>query len=257
MARAWTTMLMGAGLLLGAWPGGTVAAQTTGRMQVRAAEVRAVQAELQALRVELQRSTHEIGAAGFDLQARAAELRAVQTAMQRARPVPAARPARPASPGAWVAGGDALAAVPEGWLPQDPADSLYRAAREQLRERRYEQAARTFASIRTEFPRSGYVGDSFYFEALARSRLEGAEQRRRALALLIEQRREHPDAATVSDSRTLSVRIESELARQGDARAAEAVMRAAGAAADDPVGCDPEEQALRAAALSALLQMDG
>ncbi len=145
--------------------------------------------------------------------------------------------------------------APEAWLPQDPADSLYRAARARLNDRRYAEAARTFAEIRTDYPRSGYVGDAYYFEALARSRVGAQQELRVALELLAAQRERHPQAATVADARALAVRIESQLARRGDADAAEALMGAARGGASQ-VACDDEEQALRATALSALLQMD-
>lgn len=151
--------------------------------------------------------------------------------------------------------------APEGWLPQDPADSLYRAARGQLNDRRYSDAARIFASLRSDYPRSGYVGDAHYFEAFARSRVGGQGQLRAALSLLETQRREYPQAATVADARALSVRIESELARRGDAQAAESLMGAARGSGQQgqsggQVACDEEEQSMRVTALSALLQMD-
>lgn len=161
--------------------------------------------------------------------------------------------------GGAVRGLDALPAerAPESWLPQDPADSLYRAARTRLNDRRYAEAARTFAAIRSEYPRSGYVGDAFYFEALARSRVGGQEQLRTALDLLATQRQHHSQAATVADARSLQLRIESELARRGDAQAAESINRAAqGVASQGQVACDEEDQAMRATALSALLHLD-
>jgi HEAT repeat protein len=147
-------------------------------------------------------------------------------------------------------------AAPRAWLPQDPADSLYREARGRLNARRYAEAARAFAAIRSEYPRSGYVGDAFYFEALARSRMGAQVELRSALELLSVQRREHPAAASVDDARALAVRIEGQLARRGDAMAAEALVEAARGRTDMQVACDPEEQELRATALSALLQMD-
>ncbi|MEQ9569535.1 MAG: hypothetical protein RLN75_05050, partial [Longimicrobiales bacterium] len=147
------------------------------------------------------------------------------------------------------------AAIPEAWLPQDPADSLYRAARSRLNDRRYAEAARLFAEIRGDYPRSGYVGDAFYFEALARSRVGAQRELRTALELLAVQRREHPGAATAADARALAVRIESQLARNGDARAAESLVGAA-RGGDAQVACDDDDQAMRATALSALLQMD-
>ncbi len=183
--------------------------------------------------------------------------------------------------------------IPEAWLPQDPADSLYRAARSRLNARAYADAARGFSTIRSDYPRSGYVPDAYYFEALARSRMGARNELRRALELLSVQRVDHPEAASIEDARALAVRIEAQLARRGDAQAAEALIGAARGvgtiatgqgrvAAGRPVyasgratalgarrgslntegslssqaACDEEDQALRATALSALLQMD-
>lgn len=154
---------------------------------------------------------------------------------------------------------EARALAPEAWLPQDPADSLYREARSRLNARRYAEAARLFEEIRAEYPRSGYVGDAFYFEALARSRVGARAELQAALELLAAQRSAHPSAATANDARALAVRIEGQLARRGDAQAAESLVGAArgtaGGAASQ-TACDEDDQALRATALSALLQMD-
>jgi HEAT repeat protein len=60
---------------------------------------------------------------------------------------------------------------------------------------------------------------------------------------------EHPRAGTLADARELKVRVESQLARQGDARAAAAITQQA----TDPCGPDQE---LRAAALNALMNMN-
>ena len=144
----------------------------------------------------------------------------------------------------------------QAWLPQDPADSLYRAARGRLSARRYAEAAQAFAEIRYDYPRSGYVSDAYYFEALARSRMGAQTDLRRALELLSVQSREHPAAASLAEARALAVRIESQLAQRGDAMAAEALVGTARGRSGPQVACDDEDQALRATALSALLQMD-
>lgn len=147
-------------------------------------------------------------------------------------------------------GVDGRAAVPAPWLAQDPADSLYRAARERLNGGRYEAAAALFQEIRDRHPRSGYVGDSYYFQALALQRAGGSQRLERALALLSEQARRYEETATARDARALEVRIRGDLARGGDAEAAASITRQATAP------CEGEEQEMRSAALSALLQMD-
>jgi HEAT repeat protein len=141
------------------------------------------------------------------------------------------------------------ASPPEPWIQEDPASRLYQAAREALNRRRYEEAAETFAEIRDRYPRSGYVPDSYYWQAFALYRQGGRSNLRLATELLHAQGDEYPDAATGSDADALVVRIEAQLARRGDADAAEAIAREAAGPCD-------EEQEVRLAALSALLNMN-
>ena len=63
--------------------------------------------------------------------------------------------------------------APLPWLWNDPADSLYRAARETLNRREYRQAATLFGEIPNRFPRSGYAADALYWKAFALYRLGG------------------------------------------------------------------------------------
>jgi HEAT repeat protein len=157
--------------------------------------------------------------------------------------VAAAEAARTALP----AFGDA---VPAAWLQEDPADSLYRAARDALNRRDFEHAAQLFGAIRVRYPRSGYVPDSYYFQALALQREGGREAEQRAIALLDQQERDHPKAGTRADAAQLRARLLGARAQAGDAKAAAAVETAARA------GCDQSDQELRATALSALISMD-
>jgi HEAT repeat protein len=152
------------------------------------------------------------------------------------------------SGGGWVAS-DAQAAPPEAWLQEDPASPLYQSAREALNRRRYEDAARMFAEIRDRYPRSGYVPDSYYWQAFALQRAGGQRNLRAATELLEVQADDHPEASTRADARSLMVRIEAQLARGGDADAAEAIARQA----SGPCG---EDQDARLAALSALMNMN-
>jgi HEAT repeat protein len=140
--------------------------------------------------------------------------------------------------------------APEPWLQVDPADSVYRAAREALNRREFERAAGLFGSIRARFPSSGYAPDSYYFQALALQRLGVREAEQRAIALLDEQRQRHASAATRADADQLRIRLQGALAQGGDPTAAAAVEDAARAA------CDDSDQELRATALSALMGMD-
>ena len=52
----------------------------------------------------------------------------------------------------------------------------YTRARELLNDRRYREAAAAFAALREQHPRSGYVGDSYYWQAFALHREGGRER---------------------------------------------------------------------------------
>jgi hypothetical protein len=53
------------------------------------------------------------------------------------------------------------------WIQGDPADSVYRVAREALNRREYPKAADLFARIAEKYPRSGYAPDALYWQAFA------------------------------------------------------------------------------------------
>ncbi len=160
-------------------------------------------------------------------------------------------------------------AAPAAWLPDDPADSIYRAAREALNKGQYRAAAEAFAQLSRRYPRSGYSADALYWEAFARYRIGGDEQLKQALARLEDQSRRYPKAGTRGDAEALATRIRGELARRGDASSAEAVARSADRAAtegrlsttrwrersDDQDVCDDDSD-VKLAALNAVLQMD-
>jgi HEAT repeat protein len=149
-----------------------------------------------------------------------------------------------------IAGSNAERVVaPEAWLQEDPGARAYRAAREALNARRYREAAEFFAQMRADYPQSGYVPDSYYYQAFAMYREQSRESYQRAMELLRHQLQNHPDASTRADADELRVRIEAALARRGDSEAAAAIAQQA----QDPCG---EEQEVRLAALSALLNMN-
>ena len=135
--------------------------------------------------------------------------------------------------------------APEPWLQQDPADSLYRSARDALNRRDFQRAADLFAQIRSRYPRSGYAADSYYFQAFALQRLGGNAREQRALALLDQQRDRHPDAASRSDSDQLRARLTAAVSQNG------------GSSARPQVACSQEDQGIREAALQALISMEG
>src|SRR5206468_435700 len=120
------------------------------------------------------------------------------------------------------------------WQADDPADSLYRAAREQLNRGDYRTAARSFALIVERYPKSTYAGDAMYWQAYAYYSIGESSQLREALRVLDEQRRRYPKAATRGDADALSVRVKGTLARQGDATSAEDIAKAAKGTSQQP-----------------------
>jgi HEAT repeat protein len=156
---------------------------------------------------------------------------------------------------------DSIASVaPAPWLQGDPADSLYRIAREALSKNQYARAATLFAELVRKHPKSGYAGDALYWQAFAQYRVGGEDNLKKALAVLEMQRTKYPAAATRGDGEALATRIQGSLAREGDPGAAEAVIRE-GESATTPGGragpgnCDDESD-VKMAALNAVLQMD-
>jgi len=143
----------------------------------------------------------------------------------------------------------AFETAPAPWLQQDPASKVYTDGREALNARRYQEAADAYSSIRRDYPSSGYVADSYYYQAFALYRLGSRSQLREARGLLETQTTEYPTANTLSDSKELMIRLDSQLASQGDAAAAASIAQQVA----DPCGPDQE---VRVAALQALLNMN-
>lgn len=146
---------------------------------------------------------------------------------------------------------------PEAWRADDPADSLYRAGREQLNRGDYRAAARTFARITDQFPQSAYAGDALYWQAFANYSVGTTAALRDAVRALDVMRARYPKASTRGDADALAVRVRGALAKGGDPQAAESV---ADIASQEPKPCtsprggDDDDE--RMAALNALLQMN-
>ncbi len=145
--------------------------------------------------------------------------------------------------------------------PQDPADSLYRAAVQRLNQDEYRRAAEMFARIQARYPRSNYAAQALYYQAFALYRNGREEDLRAGLdALRLLQERYADAYRSLSEAQTLSARIQGELARRGDSRAAEDIARRAGEIRDrvrperQGQACQGEDE-MRLAALNALLQM--
>jgi HEAT repeat protein len=128
------------------------------------------------------------------------------------------------------------------WFPQDTVAALYRRAREQFNRADYVQAARLFRALRDGYASSQYVPQAMYYEAFALYRIAGDDNFRRALEVLQMRQDRFPDAPR-GDARELAVRIEGELARQGDAEAAEELAWLA--ASDQERAASDQERAAR------------
>lgn len=141
--------------------------------------------------------------------------------------------------------------VPSAWADQDPADALYREARQALNSGKYANAADLFDRIRTQYSQSEYTPDSYYWEAFARYKTDDTDELETALDLLRRQERRYPGAATRDEARSLAVLVEGKLAERGDATAAQNITRMS-----QEQGCPEEEDDVRVMALNALLNMD-
>jgi HEAT repeat protein/TolA-binding protein len=140
------------------------------------------------------------------------------------------------------------------WLQGDPADSLYKSARELLNRGEWRRAATAFADLPQKFPNSGYASDAMYWQAFALYRIGGTEDLRAALRLLETQVSKYPQARTRSDASTLATRVRGTLASRGDASAREAIQKQVSEGGEQ--ACDREDQEVRAEALKALAQSD-
>jgi len=151
----------------------------------------------------------------------------------------------------------------ERLYPQDPADSLYRAARETLNRNSYRRAAEMFREVYRRYPQSSYAAQSLYYQAFALYRSGRERDLRDAERALSRLQREYAESeGALKEAEALLARVQGELARRGDREAAEEVAataigighsRGTGSAAQ---ACESEEDEIRMAALNALMQMD-
>jgi HEAT repeat protein len=135
-------------------------------------------------------------------------------------------------------------AVREQWFTDDPADSLYRAARETLNKGDYRRAATLFRQVVDRYPQSSYIADALYYQAFALARLGTDKDLRQALVVLDEQRKRFPEAADGADVRTLVTRIQGQLAKNGDPAAVKSLIDAAKGVDDLAKGADDMHQDL-------------
>jgi HEAT repeat protein len=144
--------------------------------------------------------------------------------------------------------------VPVGQYPDDPADSLYTAARAAMAQQRYARAAELFHEIRSRYPSSSYASDAAYYEAFSRSRIGDLDNLRQAYGILSE-------AATAlsKDAAALQARVCGQLVQKGDASCKQRLVSRADQGKEPTANsgkCPTENDDIRLAALNALLQVD-
>ena len=76
----------------------------------------------------------------------------------------------------------------------DPADSLYRLARQALNDGDSRRAAQLFLDLQRRYPQSQYVADAMYFQAFALTRAGGEKDLRAARSVLENQLKKFPSA---------------------------------------------------------------
>src|SRR5690349_1237771 len=115
-----------------------------------------------------------------------------------------------------VAQSPSLAGVPRfNVVTQDPADSLYRAARDAMTRGDYNQASNLFGQVVSKYPNASVADEAMYYQAFAMYRLGGKEKLKSARDVLTKLKNKYPDFAR-GEPATLRTRICGELARQGD-----------------------------------------
>ncbi len=169
-----------------------------------------------------------------------------------------ASPARFADRALTIASGDGFDGVQlnqfprQAWVQSDPADSLYRQAREQLNRGDYRKAAALFKDIPSKFPNSAYAADALYWQAFSLYRIGGTAEMQEALSALELQRAKYPSLRSQSDPSALAARIAAGLSTRGLSN--DPMVKRALAAGGN--SCDKEEQSVQAEALGALMQTD-
>ena len=162
---------------------------------------------------------------------------------------------------------------PAPWAQGDPADSVYRLAREALGRGDYGRAARLFAEIPAKYPKSAYQNEAIYYEALMRYKVGTTDELKQAAKVLEPLVKSGASSTSTSvnvqgqqsgftfarrntsDSEIMAlyVRINGALAQRGDAGARKKIEDL-GSGPNAP--CDQEDIQVRTEALNALSQMD-
>jgi len=115
---------------------------------------------------------------------------------------------------------------PAPWAKADPADSLYRLAREALSRGDYKRAAEIFHRIPERYPQSAYAGQALYYEAFALYRSGGDDDLNTARDRLNQLKGRYP-AIAKKDGAPLLTRVCGELAKRGDESCAASIGKTA------------------------------
>ena len=156
-------------------------------------------------------------------------------------------------------------AGPELPEPQqgDPADSLYRRAREALNRRSYTQAADLFRQVADRYPKSPSAPSAMYFRAFSLYQTESLDRMREARDVLTALPKKYPNA-DLADAKALRAQVCGKLAQRGDANCAAEIRTTADRTPSSNEGrqgaqgarCSEDDDDERVVALNALLQMD-
>jgi len=143
--------------------------------------------------------------------------------------------------------------APQGWAPQDPADSLYRMAQQAMNRGDYRRAAGLFKDLPVKQPNSVYASDALYWEAFSLYRIGGTTELQEALTVLDQRKSKYPAGRMRGDADpALATRIAGVLSARGLGDK-DLVKRAL---TEGNGACDNEDQSVRAEALNALRQTD-
>ena len=116
--------------------------------------------------------------------------------------------------------------VTSAFMKQDPADSLYRVARDAMSKGQYSNAASIFGRIASQYPNSSIASEAMYYQAFSLYRMGGDDRLKSARDVLTKLREKNPSFAK-GEPANLRTRICGELAQRGDAVCAAEVTKTA------------------------------
>jgi len=130
-----------------------------------------------------------------------------------------------------------------------PGDETYERAREALNAAQYEEAIKLYRDVYEREGASKLAADALYWRAFAHYKLREHGHLQEAAKLLVQQMDRFPESGIFPEAESLAARINGQLARRGNARAAQRIREQA-------YGQDDQERETRLAALNALMMMD-